>query len=386
MESMRREALAPFWPQLSVNGYFADQQMAPNVYTSAGATMARNYQVFNADQTRDANVTAMYPVFSGGRDYYGYKAAAARAEASRLMLQGTHVDVAMQARLDYIAVLRETENVRVTEDLLRDIDERLRVTRQLFEAGRQPRYYVLRDEAERANAVQLNAMARSQADRALIALKTTLGVDLASAITLTDRLEFVPVDVSVETGVVEAAERHPDIKAAVSQRQATEADVRAAFGNYFPQVSISSMYDWAWTTNRGDPRSTDQGYSAGVVVTLPIFDGFLRENALNTAKAKRDRATEAEGLVRQQIAQEVNNAALMLDAAVKSVDASRKGLEQAEEDFRVVKERFEAGRGIQVEILDAQVAVTRARFNAVAALAEYNAALAMWLRATGRVR
>jgi outer membrane protein TolC len=51
-----------------------------------------------------------------------------------------------------------------------------------------------------------------------------------------------------------------------------------------------------------------------------------------------------------------------------------------------VKERFESGRGIQLEILDAQVSLTRARFNAVAALSEYNSALAMWLRATGRVR
>ncbi len=83
MDSMRREALAPFWPQFSANGYFNDQRMAPNVFTSAGNTMARNYQVFNSDQTKDANLTAMYPLFSGGRDYYGYKAAAARADAGR---------------------------------------------------------------------------------------------------------------------------------------------------------------------------------------------------------------------------------------------------------------------------------------------------------------
>ena len=51
-----------------------------------------------------------------------------------------------------------------------------------------------------------------------------------------------------------------------------------------------------------------------------------------------------------------------------------------------MKERFGAGRGIQLEILDAQVSLTRARFNAVAALADYNSALAMWLKATGRVR
>ncbi len=155
------------------------------------------------------------------------------------------------------------------------------------------------------------------------------------------------------------------------------------------------MYDWAWVKNRAwesqaeglrSRADSSDGYSVGVVVTLPLFDGFARENALKTAKARLDKATQSEGLVRQQIAKEVNQAALMLRAAEKSVEASRKGLEQSEEESRIVKERFGAGRGIQLEILDAQVSLTRARFNAVAALADYNSALAMWLKATGRVR
>ena len=395
MESMRKEAQAPFWPQLSANGYYADQRMAPNVYTSAGNTMARNYQVFNSDQTRDGNLTAMYSLFSGGRDYYGYKAAARRAEGAREMLKSAEVETAMQARLDYIAALREAENVRVTSELLGDVEERLRVTRAGFDAGRVPRYYVLRDEAERANVVQMQAMAQSRAEQALVALKTTLGVDLASSVDLADRLELTQVTLSVDEGIREASARQPEIRAAVKQREAAEAEVRAAYGNYFPQVSLSSMYDWAWTKNRAWESQADnmrmrgdnsEGYSVGVVVTLPLFDGLLRENALNTAKARLERAGQAEGLVRQQIAKDVNQAALMLTAAEKGVEASRKGLEQAEEESRVVKERFESGRGIQLEILDAQVVLTRARFNAVNALADYHSALAMWLRATGRVR
>jgi outer membrane protein TolC len=162
--------------------------------------------------------------------------------------------------------------------------------------------------------------------------------------------------------------------------------VRAALGNYFPQVSVSAMYDWARTKNRDEPRTSDDGYSVGLVVTLPVFDGFMRENAVRTARSRLDRAVQAEGLARQQIARDVNQAALMLTAAEKSVEASRKGVEQAEEEFRVVQERFQTGRGIQLEILDAQVALTRARFNAVSALAEYQGAYAMWLRAIGRVR
>ena len=386
MDSMRREAQASFWPQLSANGYFANQRMAPNVYTSAGTTMARNYQVFNADQNRDGNVTAMYSLFSGGRDYYTYRAAAHRADAGREMLRGAEVDVAMQARLDYVSAVRETESLRVLADLLHDIDERLRVTREQFEAGRVPRYYVIRDEAERANVVQMQATAQSRTELALVALKTTLGIDLASAITLAERLDYVPLTLSIEDGIREASERQPELKAAIKQREAAEAEVRAAYGNYFPQVSLSYMYDWLWSKNRNEPKSSDDGYSVGVVVTLPLFDGLLRENALKTAKSRLERAVQAEGLVRQQIARDVNQAALMLTAADKGVAAGRTGLVLAEEDFRVVQERFEAGRGIQVEVLDAQVVLTRARFNIVNALAEYYNAQAMWLRAIGRTR
>jgi outer membrane protein TolC len=395
MESMRREATAPFWPQASANGYFADQRMAPNVYTSAGNTMARNYQVFNADQSRDANVTLMYPLFSGGRDYYAYRAAAQRAEAGREMRRATEVDVAMQARLDYVSAVREAENLRVTEELRREIAERVRVTRETFEAGRVPRFYVLRDEAELANVEQMHAMAQSRAEQALVALKTTLGVDLASAMSLAEGLEVPAADVSVDEGAREASARQPEVRAAVKQREAAEAEVRAAYGNYWPQLSASYMYDWGWMRNRAWESQADgarmrsdgsEGYSVGVVLTLPLFDGFMRENAVTTAKARADRARQAEALARQQVDRELTQAALMVGAARKAVEASRKGVEQAEEEARVIKERFASGRGIQLEVLDAQVAVTRARFNAVAALSDYHSALAMWLRATGRVR
>jgi outer membrane protein TolC len=302
------------------------------------------------------------------------------------MRRGAEIDVAAQARLDYIAALREAENLRVTRELQRETEERLRLSRERFEAGRTPRFQVLRDEAELANVEQMVAMAESRAQIALVALKTTLGVNLDSRVDLADRLEHVPVTVSVQEGVRRASERQPEIRAAARQREAAEAEVRAAYGGDFPQVGLTYMYDWASSKNRSAPRTSDEGYSVGVVVTLPVFDGFLCENAVRTARAKLDRAVQAEGLARQRIAREVNEAALMLSAADKSVAASGRGLDQAAEDFRVTMERFRAGRGIQLEVLDAQVALTRARFNVVSALVEYRSAHALWLRATGQVR
>jgi outer membrane protein TolC len=386
MTSMRREATAAFFPSASANGYLISQNMAPNVYYSAGDTMARNYQVPGTNRFQDLNLTTMWPIFSGGRTYYGYKAAGARAEAATLMLRGTEVEIAMQARLDYIAVVREQENAQVTGELLKQTEERLRVSREEFAAGRVARVNVLRDEAELANVIQIDTMARNQAELALISLKTTLGVDLASAITPAEPLQFVAMTVAVADGIQQALASHPDIRAAVKQVEASESEVRASVGRYLPEISATWMYDWARMRNRGESTEKPEGYSAGLVMTIPIFDGFMRENAIGTARAKRDKAHEEEMQARQQVAKDVNQAALMLATAEKNVEASKKGLEQADEQFRIIRERYASGRGIQVEVLDAQTAHTRARFNAVAALADHQTALAMWLKATGRIR
>lgn len=56
---------------------------------------------------------------------------------------------------------------------------------------------------------------------------------------------------------------------------------------------------------------------------------------MRTAKARAEKALHAEGLASQQVAKEVNQAALMLTAAGSSVEASRRGPEQAEEEARL---------------------------------------------------
>ena len=146
------------------------------------------------------------------------------------------------------------------------------------------------------------------------------------------------------------------------------------------------MYDWQRIRNRGESPMKPEGYSAGLVITIPLFDGFMRESSVKTARARRDRAQESLVQTRQQVVKEVNQAALMLTAADRNVEASRKGLEQAEEQFRIIQERYANGRGTQLEVLDAQVTLTRARVNVVSALADHQSARAMWLKATGRVR
>ncbi len=74
-------------------------------------------------------------------------------------------------------------------------------------------------------------------------------------------------------------------------------------------------------------------------MSFPSFDGFRREDAVATKTAKRDKAGGQDVMARHQVAKDVSQAALMLAAAEKNVEASRKGLEQTEEQFRIIQEQ-----------------------------------------------
>ena len=118
MDSMRKEALAPFWPQLSANGYSttsASSDAAP-----PGATMGAISGVTRP--TRDAT-SRQYSLSRGG----GITATrpARRAEARREMRRGRG-GRAMQASWN-TSLAAGGRYVRVTGER-GDVDERLRVT------------------------------------------------------------------------------------------------------------------------------------------------------------------------------------------------------------------------------------------------------------------
>ena len=101
--------------------------------------------------------------------------------------------------------------------MLKQTEEMLRLAREGYAVGRVARVNVLRNETELAYVVQMDTMARNQADLALIALKTTLGLDLASSISAAEPLEFVPLTVSVADGIKQALTSNPDVQATAKE-------------------------------------------------------------------------------------------------------------------------------------------------------------------------
>ncbi|MFQ5905340.1 MAG: TolC family protein, partial [bacterium] len=128
----------------------------------------------------------------------------------------------------------------------------------------------------------------------------------------------------------------------------------------------------------------DKDWSATVAITIPIFQGFSTVGESRKAKAQLEQARAAEEAADALVELDVKSAYLALKEAEESIESQRKNVEEAEEAFRIAEEQFANGLLSNVEYLDTQLALSRAKANYIKALGDFNIARAALNRAVGR--
>ena len=351
------------------------------VSTLASPTGVVPESIFAVPRNRalSSQLMLMFPLYTGGRLQSNIEAAEHASLAAVCDFFVAEEEVTLAAKLAYREALRAKAYVQVYEAYVAESEERLRIDQAAYEVGKMPLQYVLRDKAELANAKQMLANAQRDGEIALSDLKTVMGVSLASEIELAEGLSQQPLGATLESLLAMAKEDRPEVGAADEKIAAAVARSQAARSAFRPQVSGVLM---AGAVGAEGMRG-EGGYTAGVVVGLPLLDSGQRRARVEAAQAMEAELTHERDMLRLQIANEVNKAWLALKAAEASIAAAQQALASAQEDYRVAKLRYEAGKAVNVEVVDAQAALVRARANHIDALYEFNAALDRLERAAG---
>lgn len=359
---------------------FATTGTMSNIITGPPAVEPQNAMRVPDETQLDQNLMAMYPIYTGGRLKNRVRATESLVNAARSDVKSTKLDVTLEASVAYRRALLARRFVEAYEQRVAESMERLRIAEEQFKEGRIAKFDLLRNQTELAEAQQLLVNSERDVNVAMIDLKTVLGISQASELTLTSELSLEPVEVDIDELTLLAQRRRPEVAAAQARIKSAQATVGAAKALYKPQVYAVGMQDFAFSSG-GD--NFDQGFTIGVTAAIPLVDAGERKSAVNEAKAMVERLEAEQRQVILMVNRDVATALAELQAAGRNVELSETAVEQAEEDYRVIRLRYEAGRSLNVEVLDALASLTRARTNYAGALYEYSVARDRLERAVG---
>lgn len=105
---------------------------------------------------------------------------------------------------------------------------------------------------------------------------------------------------------------------------------------------------------------------------MNIFDSGVTLSKVHSAEEKLVQAEETYRDTVNSVELEVRSNYLNLREAEKRISTTQVAVAKAEEDFHIAQVRYMAGVGTNLDVIDAQVALTEAKTNFVNALYDYN--------------
>jgi len=289
------------------------------------------------------------------------RAAGARADGSRAEA-GATVEVAAQtAAVAYLRATRAQAVVAAREADSSIAAELVTLAEAQKAAGVSAAIDVTRARTQLVAAEGLLVVARNERDRARIDLARSLGLDPATSLALTDTLAATlgAADVPAErdSAVALALTNRPDLRAERARGAAARQAGSAIKAERLPRLEVAGDYGVNGLTVPGAIATRD----VALMVSVPILDGFGREARVSEQDAVARESAVRERDLRDQIAADVDAGYLDLRSAQAQQAIAAERLRLAEDELAQSRERFKAGVAGNIEVIDAQSNLIRAR-------------------------
>ncbi len=278
------------------------------------------------------------PLYQGGNIRAGVKIARIQVQMAEENYRQGEDEVVLSVKEAFFKILLKQEQIALADDVLKRRKEDLVLIRLKYDAGRESSPAVKESEA----SLLQSEYDREQTEEELILAQIELNLLLGRSRRAEVSIEYEDEDVNfppLESLIEEAKAVRPDILNERANSEVLKVQITQAKSDYLPRVSLSSSYGWG-----GKDFSRQTGdWSAGVSLSLPIFEGFSTQAKVKQAtlslKEQQSRLQELE----QQIEEEIEQAYSNYELAGKVIEVYEKTLQAAREIYQLTKLQYEQG-------------------------------------------
>jgi outer membrane protein TolC len=375
------------FPTLSARGAYNAEQSS--LVENFPLPAPFNNMVQFPNQNWNSDIRVQQSIYEGGRMTSAFRSAKLTRQQALLNYQTLLADTLLSVRVAYDDVLVAQQQIAVNEASVKLLTHELEDVRRRFQAGTVPQFDVLRAHVELANESPRLIQARNSYRIGKNNLLNLLGCNLPKTILedvpleLSDTLQASPLDVDLPAALARAVEKRPELAALRKVESLRREDVVQAKAGFKPSAQIFGGYQWQNPPYEKNLGADLYGWVAGAQISWNIFDFGLTRGKIMESQAHYERARLDVDETRRQIELEVRTAYSNFIEAREVLESQKAVQEEAEEALRLAEARMAAGSSTQLDVLNAQTALTQARTTQAQALHDYSVARARFQRAVG---
>ena len=355
--------------------------------SSGNAASSNQQQGFSlGDKSWNVSLTAKQVLYSGGQVRAAMNIAKFTGESSYYQLRDLIDKVIALTRTEFYDVLLNRALITVQEESIQLLTDQLKDQGNRFDAGTVPRFNVLRAEVALSNARPFLIRARNNYLIAQLQLAKTLGLDPGPqgkpTFHCVGQIDVPERPLGLVSALQLAKERRAFLKVQRQQILIAKEQIQVSLAGYKPRLDANAGYEMRNTRLSDELDKVVDGWFYGVTGSWNIFDGLETYGKVKQSRAQLEAAKIVYDDSVLQVELEVQQAYANVQAARETIRSQQKNVEQALEALRLSNERFSAGAGTQLDVLDARTALTQARTVEIEARAAYNKQLAEFDRVT----
>ncbi len=329
---------------------------------------------FGRENTYRFGLSLSQTLFSGGQVAGRTRSADAGLRSAELGVSAARAQLVLDVTQAYYDAALGDRLAQIAEATLDQADSTLRQTELARAVGNQSEFDLLRARVTRDNQRPVVIQRRADRDLAQYRLKQLLNLPLDQPLVLTTSLGDTTSVAAPQMGELVPSPGDTSSSARVSVRQADEAIqaqeglLRAARGQRFPQLALTSDFAEFGYPGNGSPFGTRyiSDWTVSLGLSLPLFTGGRIGGEEDVARANLDQARLRRRQTQENAQLDARNAQLQLAAAAAAWEASAGTEEQAARAYAIADLRYREGMSTQTEVNDvriqlAQAQATRAR-------------------------
>lgn len=303
------------------------------------------------------------PLYSGKRLESAIKSAELGIDISKLEFSQAQDDLIYQVVTAYVNALESLATSKVDLETEKNLAEHEKMIAAQYGAGAKAKIDLLRAQVETSNALQNAARSHASYEVALTNLAALMSIDSIASLTVEDFETHLTLD-DVEKYLSDAEENRFNLKADALRIEQGELNVTSAKSGWLPEISASIGANLSGQSRRW--HFTPDA-SAGLSASWSIFDSRVTRAAVDSAKIEVERLKLAMDADIDSVHESVITAHKNLKIALLRITTTQRAVELAEEERYIATERYNAGEGILLDVLDAEVALSTAKKNNVSA-------------------